>query len=68
MIYILYLTFIGNVTPPQFNVFVEGSVRIECCPPTEGIMGGNATSALTDAYSGGNATSSFANAIYGGSA
>ena len=58
----------GNVTPPQFNVIEEGSVRIECCPPTEAFFGGNSTSALTSAYSGGNATSSFANGIYGGSA
>jgi hypothetical protein len=56
----------GNVTPPQFNVIVEGSVRITCCPPTEAFFGGNETSAFTEAYFGGNETASYTEAIYGG--
>lgn len=57
----------GNVTPPQFNVIVEGSVRIKCCPPSDAFFGGNESSAFGTAYFGGNATSSYTEAIYGGS-
>lgn len=57
----------GNNIPPVFYFILPETIEIVCCPTSEGISGGNATSNFTSAYYGGNATSSFTEAVYGGS-